>query len=200
MKNLDKSTAKSLHDNVLFTRRFHFRTPVPMDVCADRIGGMPFVEGNSRYTTEVVPTRRGYHFYVWAGNKHQREPHKARVISTGQIIQRGEETIIEGEAKIGVNRMLMLAILTILMGFWLVGMFSSPLWFLYMFYTAGLPIIAPMYLFWQTLKERNRLINDVQLAVTPHLSDQRAIRLSDQHSDQEVYTFVEEEKQLRGRQ
>lgn len=182
------NTTKTLLDNALFTQSFEFVTPVPADLCAERLGELPFTDGNSSYTVEIEPIGHDYAFTLWVGNKHQNEPSKARVLGSGWITSQGNKTVVKGEVKIGLNRMLMLTIITIVMGFWMLGMFTSPLWLMYLFYSGGLPIVAPLYLFWQTLKERNKMVNNIQSSVTPYMSDRHS-RLGDrqQDSSQEAY-------------
>ena len=201
MANKQKQSTSSMLDNIQFTKRFQFRTSVPADICAERIANLPFTEGKSKYTTEIDPIHNNITFDIWSGSRHQRDPSKARVIGNGRIIQRGNETLVEGEIKIGMNRMLKLGVLMTLNLFWVLALMTLPaFWFVYMIFAGGFPAIAPVYLFYQNLKERNTLLTDIQGAVTPHLSDKRAIRLTDQQSSQASYTLVDDEQQMRGRQ
>jgi len=201
MANKPTSSSSSILDNILFTKRFQFRTSVPADVCAERIGNLPFTEGKSKYTTEIDPINNDITFDIWSGSRHQRDPRKARVIGNGRIIQRGHETLVEGEVKIGMNRMLGLGVLMVLNLFWVLALMTLPaFWFVYMIFAGGFPAIAPVYLFYQNLKERNTLLMDIQMAVTPHLSDKRTSRLTEQQSSQASYTLVDDEQQSRRRQ
>lgn len=192
-----KSVTETILRNFLFTKRFEFRTIVPVDLAADRISEIPFGDGKGSYTTEIEPVGSGYLFDIWEGNKYQREPEKARVIGSGTITRRGDETIVQGEVRIGLNRMLMLTIITLLMSFWTFGLFTVPFGFLYLFYTGGLPIIAPLYLFWQTMKKRSKLLDEVKVAVTPHLSDRRS-RLQEEQWNPSA-DFMSDEDQHRQR-
>ncbi len=199
MTNKQTASTNSFKDNFQFTKRFQFRTPVPADLCAERIGDLPFTEGKSKYTVEIEPIQGDYEFDIWSGSKRNREARKARVIGHGRIIQRGNETWVEGEIKIGLNRMLGLGVLMVLNLFWILGLMTLPtFWFVYMIVFGGFPAIAPIYLFYQNLKERNTLLNDVQAAVTPYLSDKRASRLKDQRSaTQSSYMLIDDEQQSR---
>lgn len=201
MTNKPKQSTNSMLDNLQFTKRFQFRTSVPVDIGAERIGDLPFTDGNSKYTTEIEPKNRDYDFDIWAGNKYQRERRKARVTGSGSITQHANDTLVEGEVKIGLNRMLLLSVLMVLNVFWILGLATLPsFWFAYMLIVGGFPAIAPIYLFWQTLKERNKLLADIQGAVTPYLSDKRTTRLQDRQSTQQSYTVIDEEQQTRRRQ
>jgi len=190
----NQDTAQQLLDNVRFTKSFKFRTPVPAELCADRLGELPFADGKHKYTVELEPNGHDYQFRLWVGNKHQREPAKARCIGSGWITQQGNETLIQGEVKIGTNRMLMLNIIALICGLWTFGMFTVPYWFLYLVYTGGIPIFAPIYLFWQTLKERNDMIDDIEQRITPYLSDRRGRLSRDEHDElaDEYYTRDQE--------
>ena len=115
MTNNFKTVTDLVIRNFVFTKQFEFRTSVPVDVSADRIYDIPFTEGNANYITEIEPVGNGFLFDIWEGNKYQREPSKARIIGTGTITRRGDETIVQGEVRIGLNRMLMLSV-TVLLG------------------------------------------------------------------------------------
>jgi hypothetical protein len=202
MTNKQKQSQSSIMDNFQFTKRFQFRTSVPVDVCAERIGNLPFMEGKSKYTTEIDPISGNMTFDIWAGSRRNREARKARVIGNGRIIQQGKETLVEGEVKIGLNRMLGLGVMMMLSLFWVIGVATLPtFWFLYMLFVGGFPTIALVYLFYQNIKERNTLLTDIQMAVTPHLSDKRTSRLEDQQSSSQAsYTIVDDEQEYRRRQ
>lgn len=196
----NNETTQTLFDNFVFTKSFDFTTPVPIDLCAERLGDLPFQDGNTSYTVEIEPRGDDYAFTLWVGNKHQNTRQKGRVISTGWMTQQGNETLVRGEVKIGTNRMLMLSILTIVTGFWTFGMFTDPyLFFMSIVYTGGILIIAPLYLFWQTLKERNKMVKNIEGAVTPYLSDRRS-RLQDQHQNPNQAYNQSSNQQIRRRQ
>jgi len=196
--NNTQSVINTILRNFTFTQRFHFRTPVPVDLASERISELPFIEGNSNYTTEIEPITDGYLFDIWEGNKYQREPEKARIIGSGTITQYGNETIVKGEVRIGLNRMLMLTIITLLMSFWTFGLFTIPFGFLYLLYTGGLPIIAPIYLMWQSMKKRNQMVEEIKASVTPHLSDRRS-RLQDRGQHQSQYTSTRDQQRRQRR-
>lgn len=184
----------------LFTKHFEFRTSVPVDLAAERIGEIPFNHGNAHYTTEVEPVGNGYLFDIWEGSKLQREPSKARVIGTGTITRQGNETIVQGEVRIGLNRMLVLSILTLVVSFWTFGLLTMPFGFLYLIYTGGMSIIGPIYLFWQTLKKRSLMLDEVKAAVTPHLSDRQSrLQESQRHSSVDFVSDAGQQRRRRQR-
>lgn len=199
MSNSLKSITDTILKQLLFTQHFEFRTVVPVDLAANRISEIPFDYGKSNYTTEVEPVGNGYLFDIWEGSRRQREPASARVIGTGTITRRGDETIVQGEVRIGLNRMLILSILTLLLSFWTVGLLTEPFGFLYLFYTGGLPVIAPIYLLWQTMKKRGQLREEIKTAVTPHLSDRR-FRLQEEQWNESADFMSDEAQEQRRRQ
>lgn len=196
-KNL-KSITDGVLRNFVFTKDFEFRTVVPVEVAANRISEIPFTDGNSNYTTEIEPAVNGYLFDIWEGNKYQREPEKARILGTGTITRLGNETLVRGEVRVGLNRMLMWTIITVLMGMWMWGLFYIPYGFIYLFYTVGFPIFAPLFLLWQSIRKRNAMLEEIQTAITPRIADRRQ-RLSDQQQAQRQSQTRPDQQQRRSR-
>lgn len=191
--------SQQLLQHFQFTKKFSFRTPVPADLCAERLGELPFADGKHKYVVEIEPIGDNYEFRLWVGNKYQREPQKARCIGSGWITQYSDATVVRGEVKFGLNRSLMLTIVSVICGFWTFGMFSVAFWWLYLIYTGGIPIFAPLYLYWQTFKERNGMVDDIQARITPYLSDRRG-RLSTQEHRGLADEYYDTDQQSRRRE
>ncbi|GEM_PF-3106659 len=198
MADNQNTITQQLFESTRFTKSFEFRTPVPAHLCAERLGELPFNEGKQKYIVETEQVGDKYQFWLWVGNKYQREPQKARCVGSGWIMQQGDETVVKGEVKFGLNRSLMLLIVSVICGFWTFGMFTVPYWLMYLFYTGGVPIFAPLYLYWQTFKERNGMVDDIQGQVTPFLSDRRG-RLSNHQATAGVDDFYNTNEQVRRR-
>jgi len=192
-------TSQQVLDYFRFTKSFRFVTPVPPELCAERLGELPFNDGKHKYTVELEPVGGDYQFNLWVGNKYQREPNKARCVGSGWIKRQGDETLVYGDIKIGLNRMLMLNVITLICGIWTIGLLTLPAWFIYLIYTGGIPIFAPLYLYWKTLQERNEMVEDVKSTVTPYLSDRRG-RLSQQQYSEITDEFSNPNAQSRRRQ
>lgn len=192
------SITQQLLQSLQFKKSFTFRTPVPVELCAQRLGDLPYNDGKQKYTIELEPVGNDYQFKLWVGNRHQREPQKARCIGGGWITQQGNETVVQGEVQFGLNRSLMLMIISIICGLWTFGMFSVTYWWLYLIYTGGILIFAPLYLYWQTFKERNAMIDDIQAQITPFLSDRRG-RLSERETSGNRDAYYDAGQQSRRR-
>lgn len=199
MTNNRNNLPKTLLNHFVFNKRFQFRTPVPIQLASERVSEIPFTDGNANYTTETEPVGSDYTFDIWEGNKYQRERSKARIVGQGWLTKQGNQTIVQGEVKVSINRMLVLSIITLVMAIWMFSLFIMPFGFIYLLYTGGLPIVAPVYLMWQTLKKRDAMVNEIQTAITPHLSD-RQMRLRDQHQNSSFDTYSHQEKKLRNQQ
>lgn len=175
MSQTTRRIVRRILDDFQFKKTFDFRTAVPADLCIKRLEDIPFTDGKHHYTVETEPQESGVDFLMWTGNHYQREPHQARVVGAGHVRQDGREIWVTGYTKIGLRRMLMWSILTLILGFWTFGVFTAPYyWLAYVCFTAGIPLVAPIYLFWKTRRERNQMIKDIQHAIAPRAGDQLA--------------------------
>lgn len=159
-----------LFDNVLFVKRYRFETSLPIDTTVDRLHELShelhgWFYRKPRYVVNSTPMIDHIALDIRAKESRQ---HYTVAHTTAQLYSDQNTTIIEGEIRFGIV--------------YFVFMLLSVIWMFFLFQWARVQLpmwivlfalAIPIYNFAQMIHHRNKLLNKIETAMTPRMSDRQ---------------------------
>ena len=177
--------------NALFVKRFTFETSLPLYTVMERIVELKdekqgWLNHRSRYAIDIEKLYEQSNFDIRARDRQQRY---TITHATGIAYSSDKGgTVVEGEIRFGVVYFLMF-ILSIL---WLVFIFQY-FDLGYFPWLAGFAMISPTFTFGHMFYKRQQVINSLQSAIKPRMSDSTLSPIRQVKGLGEIYTGLEQE-------
>jgi len=178
-------------NNILFVKGYTFETSLPLQTVTERLYGLKdeksgWLIRRSRYFIEIENLYGQANFDIRAKDRQHRYT-ITHATGTAYSSDNGG-TVVEGEIRFGVVYflMFMLSILWVVFIFQYFGLGFSA-WLI------GFALISPTFTFGHMLYKRQQLINSIQTAITPRMSDSTLPPPQKRKGLHEIYGELQEE-------